>query len=177
MRKISENIVMSVSVKVFAGVFHLFSASCPSGTGAGSLPFAAVSRVDLAFLFLAAYFTIPKSKNPINDIITEVRDEYSKDIEDATEARNKAEGKEATDAAQADLDNLHRDMNAEIESKVGGMKGVIFRSGSAELSKLTAKGFAFGFFVMAFILSTFPFAKPLGLLLAFIFYFSMKEGS
>ncbi len=130
----------------------------------------------IAFLFLAGYFAIPKKKSPVDKVIEDVKKEFQPNIEKDTKLLNETKNESEREKIQSQLNNYYHLMGKEIEARVGSIwKGVVF-GGGLTLAKISMKFFAFMLFTFAFITSNLPLAKPIGLLVAFIFYFTIKEG-
>lgn len=126
-----------------------------------------------AFLCFVGYSILPQPSDPVQKIIEKIENRYNKHLDNLQDKLNNAKTPEAQERIRWEIDRLERRMNRQIEFSVGSPWGVFkqtMTSGKIAIKEVFRWG-AFALFSLAFLTSTFPFAKPIGLILAFVFYF------
>ncbi len=128
-----------------------------------------------AFLCWVGYSILPQPYDPIQKIIEKIENRYNKRLDDLQDKLNSEKDPTAQERIKWEIERLERRMNRQIEFSVGSPWGVFkqtMTSGKIAVKEVFRWG-AFALFSLAFLTSTFPLAQPIGLILAFIFYFMM----
>ena len=126
-----------------------------------------------AFLCWVGYSLLPQPSDPVQKIIEKVEAKYANELEDLYKKLNTESDPKNREVIQKQIDNVEKRINREIEFRVGNPWGLLKQTITSGriAAKETFRWGAFALLSLAFLTSNFPLAKPVGLVLAFVFYF------
>jgi hypothetical protein len=127
------------------------------------------------FVFWSIYIIMPEPSDPVKKVIERVEKKFLPQINSLKKQLDDEKDPNMLENLNREIDRKTNRMNALIESKVGGAWGILKQAGSGGgvLAKEMFKIAALVSFSLAFLTSNLPLAQVIGLIVSFIFYFSL----